>query len=74
MIRGDALAGLLALVAAESDALIGSRSTDQWAWGRFAVSAVARMGLDSLLENLYTHSRKKKEENEEREEEWWVPE
>ncbi len=44
------------------------------AWGRFAVSAVARMGLDSLLENLYTHTRKRKEEKEEREEEWWVPE
>jgi GTP-binding protein len=45
------------------------------AWGHFSISAVARMGLESLLESLYTQTREQKEQEEgSEEEEWWVPE
>jgi GTP-binding protein len=45
------------------------------AWGRFSISAVARRGLEPLLESLYAQTREKHGEEEgTEEEEWWVPE
>ena len=45
------------------------------AWGVFFISAVARMGLDLLLESLYAQTRQEMEKEEgTEEEEWWVPE
>jgi GTP-binding protein len=45
------------------------------AWGVFFISAVARKGLDLLLEKLHAQTRKEVEkEGEEEVEEWWVPE
>ena len=45
------------------------------AWGVFHVSAVARRGLDSLLEGLYERTRKAGDEGVDidGEDEWWVP-
>jgi GTP-binding protein len=44
------------------------------AWGRFAISAVARKGLEPLLESLYAQVRSRRDvEGESEEEEWWVP-
>jgi GTP-binding protein len=45
------------------------------AWGHFAISAVARMGLEPLLESLYAQTSKQKDDEEgDEEDEWWVPE
>jgi GTP-binding protein len=44
------------------------------AWGRFAVSAVARIGLEPLLEGLYAQTTRRQDVEEgSEEEEWWVP-
>jgi GTP-binding protein len=45
------------------------------AWGVFSISAVARKGLDPLLESLYAQTRTQmKTDIGDDEEEWWVPE
>jgi len=47
------------------------------AWGTFLVSAVARRGLEPLLEGLHQRAefgRREESGSEEPEEEWWVPE
>ena len=45
------------------------------AWGTYPVSSVARVGLDPLLEALFSRSRAPAEDQGEgEEEEWWVPE
>jgi GTP-binding protein len=45
------------------------------AWGVYSISAVARLGLDPLLEALFarTHAELQEVEGDE-EEEWWIPE
>jgi GTP-binding protein len=42
------------------------------AWGTFTVSAVARQGLQPLLEALWARTREVIREEQE-EEEWWTP-
>jgi GTP-binding protein len=45
------------------------------AWGIFQISAVARKGIDVLLESLFAQTRANaREEGDEEGEEWWVPE
>ncbi len=47
------------------------------AWGAYAISAVTRQGLPSLLESLFGRTRMEEEAERESavdEEEWWVPE
>jgi GTP-binding protein len=46
------------------------------AWGVFLVSAVARKGLQPLLESLFTRTREEEKKSGDplEEEEWWVPE
>jgi len=46
------------------------------AWDVFLVSAVARQGLQPLLESLYSHTLEEEGPSEDslEEEEWWVPE
>jgi GTP-binding protein len=44
------------------------------AWGIYGVSAVARRGLDTLLDALWERSRKaERAEREDGDEEWWTP-
>ncbi len=44
------------------------------AWGIYGVSAVARRGLDTLLDALWERSRKaERAEQEDGDEEWWTP-
>ncbi len=43
------------------------------AWGRFTISAVARRGLQELLEGLWTHVRETVEAEREEEPEVWTP-
>ncbi|MGD2120311.1 MAG: GTPase ObgE [Gemmatimonadota bacterium] len=44
------------------------------AWGKFRISSVARIGLESLLEGLYAQTRSQKAEEGTEEDDWWVPE
>lgn len=45
------------------------------AWGQFIISAVARRGLDELLEELFSHAHHEKESDKTDDGEvWWVPE